>query len=229
MDAWGKLGPRAGKRDLEAFIARFPGSSLLAAAQSRIDATESAIRQEQLVREFEDKERRLRARLDEFEAGYRRATEELAQLRSRDSSGPVDPGSRTGPAATSPAPGSVAAPPPVAAATAASKEQRQADKEKAERLASIIATLDADKAKIAAERAELEKAMRESIARAQARREQAEQRVEAEVARLPPAAALAAPAPVARPRAVTCRELTARAQLGELSDGDRDILRNQCR
>jgi hypothetical protein len=36
-------------------------------------------------------------------------------------------------------------------------------------------------------------------------------------------------APVARPRAATCREVNARAQLGELSDSDRDILRNQCR
>jgi hypothetical protein len=182
------------------------------------------------VREFEEKERRLRARLEEFEAGYRKATEELASLRNK----PGDTGSSYATAASAPAAAGPSAVPPAAAAAVAGGNavamgQQQADAEKAKRLTTIIATLDADKAKIAAERAELEKAMRESLARAQATREQAERRVAAEVARLPLAVTAPVVAPAPRPRAVSCRELNARAQLGDLSDSDRAMLRSQCR
>ena len=78
--------------------------------------------------------------------------------------------------------------------------------------------------------------MTERIARAQAERESAEKRVATETARLPVYAleqsrTTAPAAPAAAPRrrtAASCQEINARAQLGELSDSDRDVLRN-CR
>jgi uncharacterized caspase-like protein len=114
--------------------------------------------------------------------------------------------------------------------------KEQAAKAEQERLASQVAAYEADKARLAEERQTLERVMTERIARAQAERESAEKRVATETARLPVYALeqsrTTAPAvPAAAPRrraAASCQEINARAQLGDLSESDRDVLRN-CR
>jgi hypothetical protein len=127
-----------------------------------------------------------------------------------------------------------------AAKELAAREQvakEQAAKAEQERLASQVAAYEADKARLAEERQTLERVMTERIARAQAERESAEKRVATETARLPvyaleqtrtatPAASTAAPSRRRAP--ASCQEINARAQLGELSESDRDVLRN-CR
>jgi hypothetical protein len=105
-------------------------------------------------------------------------------------------------------------------------------------LASQVAAYEADRARLAEERQTLERVMTERIARAQAERESAEKRVATETARLPvyaleqtrttTPAASAAPLTPRRRTAASCQEINARAQLGDLSDSDRDVLRN-CR
>jgi len=67
---------------------------------------------------------------------------------------------------------------------------------------------------------------------AQADRERAEKRAAAETARLPVIAldqprTMAPPAPPRR-TASTCQEINARAQLGDISDADRDTLKRGC-
>jgi uncharacterized caspase-like protein len=126
----------------------------------------------------------------------------------------------------------------------ASKEQaaqEQAAREQAaraeqERLASQVAAFEADKARLAEERQTLERVMTERLARAQAERERAEKRVATETARLPVyaldqsrnVAPAAAPAVSRKRGAASCQEINARAQLGDISESDRDVLRN-CR
>lgn len=128
----------------------------------------------------------------------------------------------------------------LAAREQAAREQvakEQAAKAEQERLASQVAAFEADKARLAEERQTLERVMTERIARAQAERESAEKRVATETARLPvyaleqtrtttPAASAAPPS--RRRGSASCQEINARAQLGELSESDRDVLRN-CR
>ena len=95
-----------------------------------------------------------------------------------------------------------------------------------ERLSSQVAAFEADKARLSVERAALERAMTESLARAQAERERAEKRLATETARLPVLAAdqsRTASPPARQPLAQKCREINMRAQLGDLSGADRDI------
>jgi hypothetical protein len=126
----------------------------------------------------------------------------------------------------------------LAAREQAAREQvakEQAAKAEQERLASQVAAFEADKARLSEERQTLERVMTERIARAQAERESAEKRVATETARLPVYAleqtrttAPAAPVASRRRGSASCQEINARAQLGELSESDRDALRN-CR
>ena len=126
----------------------------------------------------------------------------------------------------------------LAAREQAAREQvakEQAAKAEQERLASQVAAFEADKARLSEERQTLERVMTERIARAQAERESAEKRVATETARLPVYAleqtrttAPAAPVASRRRGSPSCQEINARAQLGELSESDRDALRN-CR
>ena len=99
-------------------------------------------------------------------------------------------------------------------------------------MASQVAAYEADKARLAEERQTLERVMTEKLARAQAERESAEKRVAAETARLPVYALeqsrTTTPAVSRRRAAASCQELNARAQLGDISETDRDALRN-CR
>lgn len=251
IDAWKKLGPSASAADLKKFISAFPDSVMLDAARARLDAIENASERERLAREYADKELRLRRDLEAAEAGYRKAMSELAERRERYER---EQSSET---KTSQVPAAAAAPtlaatgsgrvPAVAGPSRADIEREQAAKEQAakeqvakaeqERLASQVAAYEADKARLAEERQTLERVMTERLARAQAERERAEKRVATETARLPVYALeqsrtmAPAPVPAATPRkraAASCQEINARAQLGDLSESDRDVLRN-CR
>ena len=251
IDAWKKLGPSASAADLKKFISAFPDSVLLDAARARLDAIENASERERLAREYADKELRLRRDLEAAEAGYRKAMLELSERRERyeREQSPEKKTSQVPAAASAPtlaATGSGRVP-AVAGPSRADIEREQAAKEQAakeqvakaeqERLASQVAAYEADKARLAEERETLERVMTERLARAQAERERAEKRVATETARLPVYALeqsrtmAPAPAPAATPRkraAASCQEINARAQLGDLSESDRDVLRN-CR
>jgi len=255
IDAWKKLGPSAGAADLRRFISAFPQSVLLDAARARLDAMENASERERLAREYADKELRLRRDLEAAEAGYKKAMSELSERRDRDErekladmkAGQIPAaatvpalagfGSGKAPVAAGPSRADIEreqASKELAAKEQAAKEQaakEQAAKAEQERLASQVAAYEADKARLAEERQTLERVMTERLARAQAERERAEKRVATETARLPVYALeqsrTTAPAPRRR-AAASCQEINARAQLGDLSETDRDALRN-CR
>jgi len=255
IDAWKKLGPSAGAADLRRFISAFPQSVLLDAARARLDAMENASERERLAREYADKELRLRRDLEAAEAGYKKAMSELSERRDRDErekladmkAGQIPAaatvpalagfGSGKAPVAAGPSRADIEreqASKELAAKEQAAKEQaakEQAAKAEQERLASQVAAYEADKARLAEERQTLERVMTERLARAQAERERAEKRVATETARLPVYALeqsrTTAPAPRRR-AAASCQEINARAQLGDLSESDRDVLRN-CR
>jgi uncharacterized caspase-like protein len=244
ISAWQKLGPSASVEGLKTFIARFPTSVMVDAARARLDAVQNANERERLVREYADKERRLRQELEAAEAGYRKAASELAERREREERERLAAAKSGEPpvAVTPPAPGgaSTGAAPEVAVRTPDDNEREKQMKEQAanaerERLASQVAAFEADKARLVDERKGLEQAMTESLARAQAERERAEKRVATETARLPVVALdqqrTLAPAPTATPRraASTCQEINARAQLGDISAADRDSLIHGCR
>ena len=244
VGAWQKLGPSASAVGLKAFISRFPTSVMVDAARARMDALENANERERLVREYAEKERRLRQELETAEAGYRKAASELAERRERDARERLADTKSGGPpvATTSPTPAgaNTGSTPEIAARTRDDSEREQQMKEQAakaerERLASQVAAFEADKARLAEERKALELAMSERLAKAQAERERAEKRLATENERLPVFAldqqrTIALPA-AATPRraASTCQEINARAQLGDISAADRDILQRGCR
>ena len=216
---------------------------------------ENASERERLAREYADKELRLRRDLEAAEAGYKKAMSELSERRDRDErekladmkAGQIPAaatvpalagfGSGKAPVAAGPSRADIEreqASKELAAKEQAAKEQaakEQAAKAEQERLASQVAAYEADKARLAEERQTLERVMTERLARAQAERERAEKRVATETARLPVYALeqsrTTAPAPRRR-AAASCQEINARAQLGDLSETDRDALRN-CR
>jgi hypothetical protein len=241
ISAWQKLGPSASADGLKTFISRFPTSVMVDAARARLDAIENANQRERLAREYEEKERRLRQELEAAEAGYRKAASELAARRERDARERLaDAKSGQTPVAAAPpaaAAASSGAAPEIAARPPDDGERERQMKEQAaaaerERLASQVAAFEADKARLANERQALELAMSESLARAQADRERAEKRVAAETARLPVVALdqqrTMVPSAPPRRAAATCQEINARAQLGDISDADRDILKRGC-
>ena len=237
VDAWKKLGPSTSPRELESFIARFPSSVMVDAVRARIDAIETGRERERLVHEFGEKERRLRQELETAEAGYRKALAEFAERRAHDertrvvtekaSEGPAPP-LTMGLAGADPA-GPTIGPEDLQREKLARDAVAKAERE---RLSSQVAAFEADKARLGLERAALERAMTESLARAQAERERAEKRLATETARLPVLAAdqsRTASPPGRQPLAQKCREINMRAQLGDLSGADRDILQRQCR
>jgi hypothetical protein len=220
------------------------------AARARLEAIENANERERLAREYAEKERRLRQELETAEAGYRKATSELAERREGEERERLANAKANAPAAAPPALASTHAGsvPEIAASTRDDNEREQRIKEQAakeqaakeqvakaerERLASQVAAFEADKARLANERQALERAMSESLAKAQAERERAEKRVAAETARLPVLALdqqrTIAPAATPRRAASTCQEINARAQIGDISEADRDILKHGCR
>jgi hypothetical protein len=220
LDAWKKMGPlsSASVATLKAFIAKFPSSSLVDAARARIDTVENANERDRLVNEYSEKERQLRLDLEQAEAGFRKASEELAQLRKRDEVSRADEEKRLNSSAL--AQPSRPSPP----------EPGAAEKDRRDQLANEVAALEANKARLAEQRATLERAMQEKLSKAQSDRERAEQRLAIETARLPSVAgdARAAPAPIRQKSTSSCQEINARAQLGDISESDRIALR-QCR
>jgi uncharacterized caspase-like protein len=242
VSAWQRLGPTASVADLKTFIEKFPASVMVDAARARLEAIENANERERLVREYAEKERRLRQQLETAEAGYRKAASELAERREREERERLATAKDGGPpaAATSPvlAGASTGGGPEIAVRARDENAREQQMKEQAanaerERLASQVAAFEADKARLADERRALERAMSESLAKAQAERERAEKRVAAETARLPVSALdqqrTMTPAAAPRRAASTCQEINARAQLGDISEADRDMLRHGCR
>ena len=242
IDAWRKLEPSASAADLQTFISKFPTSVMVDAARARQDAIENANERERLVREYAEKERRLRQELETAEAGYKKAASELAERRERDERERLADAKGGEPPAVAPSPtlaGVVTggAPEPAARAREDNEREQQAKEQAAraerERLASQVAAFEADKTRLADERQALELAMTERLARAQAERERAEKKLAEETARLPVYALdqprTTAPAPPRRRATATCQEINARAQLGDLSATDRDTLQHQCR
>ncbi|WGD56338.1 caspase family protein [Bradyrhizobium sp. CB1650] len=215
--AWKKMGPlsSASVVTLKAFIAKFPSSSLVDAARAQIDTIENANERERLVNEYTEKERQLRLDLEQAEAGFRKASEELAQLRRRDELRRADEEKRLSSIAPAQSP---AAPPP------------EPDAGERNRLANEVAALEANKARLAEQRASLERAMAERLAKTQSDRERAEQRLAVETARLPAVAldARGTTTPTRQKSTSSCQEINARAQLGDISESDRTALR-QCR
>jgi hypothetical protein len=211
IDAFKKMGPTASVDAWKAFISKYPSSSLIDFARARIDTIENTTERERLATEYREKERQLRLDLEQAEAGYRKASEELTQLRQRDELKQAD---QQSPAAKLPEPPKQ---PDV-------EEQNQRD-----RLANQVAALEANKARLAEQRVALERAMTERLMKAQSDREQAEQRLEIETARLPPVALEAKTVATQTRQKSTpnCKEINARAQLGDISETDRVALR-QC-
>lgn len=214
IEAWKKLGPAPSADALKEFIARFPGSSLIDAARARIAALEITGERERLIREYSEKERQLRLELEQAEAGFRKTSAELDELRKRNEARRMEE-SQTRPP-NPPADQAAAVNPPAASE---SKEQ--------DRLASEVMALEANKKRLEAERASLELALKEKLFRTQSEREQADRRVTIENARLPPMGGekrAAAPPPRQR-SSLNCQELTARAQLGDIAEADRSALK----
>jgi hypothetical protein len=119
----------------------------------------------------------------------------------------------------------VAAPPP----GAAPPEPDAGEQSRRNRLANEVAALEANKTRLAEQRASLERAMAEKLSKSQSDRDRAEQRLAIETARLPAVAldARAASVPTRQKSTSSCQEITARAQLGDISESDRVALR-QC-
>ena len=222
IDAWRKMGPSASVDTLKAFISKFPSSSLIDVARAKIDTIENANEREQLVTEYREKERRLRLDLEQAEAGFRKASEELAQLRQRDELKQADEQKRLSSKAAT-------AQSPEAKLPEPAKQPDVEEQDRRDRLANEVAALEANRARLAEQRVVLERAMTERLMKAQSSREQAEQRLAIETARLPPVALEAKTVATQSHQKPTsnCQEINARAQLGDISETDRVALR-QC-
>jgi hypothetical protein len=206
IDAWKKLGPSANMDALKAFISKYPSSNLVDAAQARIDLLEISSQRERLIRDYTQREQLLRLELDQAEAGYRKASAEL-ELRQRNEQNPVDKArlsSGDQPAAVKPSP--------------------EAEKIEHERLATEVSVLEASKKRLEDARASLELALQEKLTKVESDRERAEQRISKENARPTPVASEKRATPAPR-SATNCQELTARAQLGDVTEEDRSALR----
>ena len=222
IDAWRKMGPSASVDTLKAFISKFPSSSLIDVARAKIDTIENANERERLVTEYREKERRLRLDLEQAEAGFRKASEELAQLRQRDELKQADEQKRLSSKAAT-------AQSPEAKLPEPAKQPDVEEQDRRDRLANEVAALEANRARLAEQRVVLERAMTEKLMKAQSSREQAEQRLAIETARLPPVALEAKTVATQSHQKPTsnCQEINARAQLGDISETDRVALR-QC-
>jgi uncharacterized caspase-like protein len=216
VDAWKKMGPSPNADILQAFISNFPSSSLIDAARARMDTIKNANERERLIREYTEKERRLRGELEQAEEGFRKANEELAQLRQRDKNRKIEGETQLSPNA--PTQQLPAGEPP---------KPDEAEQTQRDRLAVEVATLEANKERLAEERASLERAMTERLLKTQLDREQAEQRLAIETARLPTAIVEAkTPSIQNRERPTSsCQEINARIQLGDISETDRTALK----
>ncbi|WP_407156434.1 caspase family protein [Bradyrhizobium sp. STM 3557] len=208
IDAWKRLGPSANAAALKEFISKYPSSTLVGAAQARIDVLEIAGERERLIREYQEKEQQLRRELDQAEEGFRKASNELKQIRQRNESIAADKDKKAG-----------SGDQPAAVAAAPEAERREQD-----RLAMQVSALEANKKRLEEERASLERALQDKLMKTQSDRARAEQRIWRENGRSPAIASETRAAPTTR-SAASCQDLTARAQLGDITDADRSALR----
>lgn len=233
IDAWRKMGPSASVDAWKAFIAKYPSSSLIDVARAKIDTIENAKERERLVTEYSEKERQLRLEVEQAEAGYRKASEELAQLRQRDELKQADAQKQAEEQKRADEQkrlsSNVATPSPAAKPPELPKQPDVEEQNRREKLTNEVAALEANKERLAEQRAALERAMTERLSKAQSDRERAEQRLEIETARLPPVALEAKTvATQTRQKSTSnCQEINARAQIGDISETDRVALR-QC-
>ncbi|MGJ4942360.1 caspase family protein [Bradyrhizobium sp. HKCCYLS1011] len=219
LDAWKRLGPSANADALKEFIAKFPTSSLIDAARARIAALEITSERERLIREYAEKERQLRLELEQAEAGFRKTSAELDELRKRNEARRVDE-QHVIPQNQSTDQALAANPPPAS-------EKKEQEKKEQDRLAAEVTALEANKKRLEAERASLEEALKEKLFKTQSDREQADRRVAIENARLPSTATekRVTTAPMHQRSSANCQELTARAQLGDIAEADRSALK----
>ena len=222
-DVWRRIRASDEPAALQAFIQRYPQSFFVIDARTRLDLLERrssvSTERDKLVREFAERERALLQRLERAEQGRRQAADDLARKDIGDAVGVPPP---------VPAPGST----PVAAAPAQPAPRVQ-DKAERARLAdelarreTELAAIEAEKQRLAEERRAVEQALAARLG-APAAPNRSTQPIALPGA--PPRAPEAAPGAVPRGRSSgDCAELLMRAQLGELTPGGREQLR-QCR
>lgn len=222
-DVWRRIRASDEPAALQAFIQRYPQSFFVIDARTRLDLLERrssvSTERDKLVREFAERERALLQRLERAEQGRRQAADDLARKDIGDAVGVPPP---------VPAPGST----PVAAAPAQPAPRVQ-DKVERARLAdelarreTELAAIEAEKQRLAEERRAVEQALAARLG-APAAPNRSTQPIALPGA--PPRAPEAAPGAVPRGRSSgDCAELLMRAQLGELTPGGREQLR-QCR
>lgn len=210
---------------LRAFMARFPDSVLMDAARLQLDA----IQTKQELAERDLRMRQSNERLRQLEAEMRQAEDELAALKRADRERvPANPADLASPVAN-------------AADAEARRQELEADahaKAQGTRLTSQIeaeqrlAALQAEKGRIENERAAIERAVSERLAKTQAEKRSipgnlGPERDSASNIVEPPSNALEPPAP-AKGKRPQCQDLLLRAQLGELADDDVEALK-KCR
>jgi uncharacterized caspase-like protein len=222
VEAWKRVGQSTDMNALKEFISRFPTSNLADAARDRIRALESAIERERLIREYTEKEGRLRLEKEQAEADLRKAIAELNEARRRDERQRVEQEHVTPkdqPAASNP-------PPAAGRMEPDGPAKKLADQEENERkqLEEKQAKLEEKQAKLEDERVSVQQAL-EKLLKLQFGREQADRRVATDNILRPPASETPSDPVRQRP---SCKELNARAQLGDITEADRSALRD-CR
>jgi hypothetical protein len=207
---------------LKAFMRRFPDSSKFETARLQLDD----IQTKHELAESELRVRQSSQRLQQLEAEMRQAEDELAALKRHEHA--------SAPAPANPA--DLASPVANAADAGAHRPEVEADAQaKAERLASQIQAekrleaLHAEKTRIEAERAAVELAIAEKLAKIQAEKEKLPIAKEVDTARGSNTAnPLAPPLAKLRRASALCQDLVVRAQLGDLTEDDVEALK-RCR
>lgn len=246
IDAWKRVGQSTDVEALKEFIATFPTSDFADAAHDRIHALESEKERDRLIQKYTEQERQLRVEKEQAEADLRKAIEELNEARKGDEHKAVEQVHvipKDQPSAPNPPPAAGRMEPDGPAKKLADQEAskiKQLEADKAKQLeADKARQLEADKTKqLEEKRAELEKKQAkledervsvqqtlEKLLKLRFDREQADRRVATDNILRSPASET--PSDPARQRP-SCKELNARAQLGDITEADRSALRG-CR
>jgi uncharacterized caspase-like protein len=228
IDAWKKMGTSPSVAALQAFISKYPSSGLIDAARAQIDSIENASERERLKKEYNDKERQLlgeysekerqlRLDLEQAEAGFRKASEELAELRRRDELRRSEEEKR------------LTSVPPTLRPEKAPPKPDVEEQNRREQLTNEVAALEANKAIIAEQRASLERVLQEKLSKTRSDRDRDEERLGTETVRpILPLETRTSATPARQKPTSNCQEINARAQLGDITEADRISLR-QCR
>jgi len=225
-DVWGRIRASNDPAALKDFIQRYPASFFTIDARTRLDLIERRSveigERDRLAREFADRERALIERLERAEQSRRQAADDLAL---KDSAAPA--------AAAAPAPAAGRAPSLAIAPNA--RQPRAEDKAERARLAdelakreTELATIEAEKRRLAEERLTVEQAMAARLGLV------ALPQVDRSTMPAVPPVEAARPQPEPRPAPVSaqakarlaadCAELLVRAQLGDLTAAAREQL-----